>query len=44
MDERERVEGDEKKPEKKEQPKEGYKKPELSNFGPVEEFTGDTPS
>ena len=41
---RKRVEGDEKQPEKKDEPKEGYRKPELTKFGPVEEFTGDTPS
>lgn len=44
MEERERVERDEKQPEKKPEPKQGYKKPELTNFGPVEEFTGDAPS
>jgi hypothetical protein len=36
----EKVEHDEKRPKPKRQPKRDYRKPVLTKFGPVEEFTG----
>lgn len=34
----------EEQPKKKDEPKEEYEKPELTKFGPVEHFTGQTAS
>jgi hypothetical protein len=39
MDEKKSIERDKERPESKEQPKEEYKKPELTKFGPVEDLT-----